>query len=200
MGVHRLALGFPQAGCAALPDSRSLPFAMAVPDFQTLMLPVLQVFSDGAEHTSREVRERVAAAMHLSEADLEEMLPSGTQPSFHNRVHWALWYLQKCGLAQRSRRGVHRITDRGRQVLAGSPARIDLRLLSQFSEYGQIQRRGNVDDGDTAAPATSEPLATPSLETPDAVLERAWLEHRGAVEEDLLQRLLGVSPDDSKPS
>ena len=89
---------------------------MAVPDFQTLMLPVLQVFADSAEHMSREVRDRVAEVMDLTETDLEELLPSGTQPAFHNRVHWALWYLQKCGLTQRPRRGVHRITDRGRQV------------------------------------------------------------------------------------
>src|SRR6266496_4062275 len=103
-----------------------------VPDFQTLMLPVLEVFSDGAEHTSRDVRDRVAAKLKLSGTDLTELLPSGTQPAFNNRVHWALWYLQRCKVTERIRRGVQRITDRGRQVLTKKPTRVDLRFLSQF--------------------------------------------------------------------
>src|ERR1700733_13866222 len=99
---------------------------MPVPDFQTLMLPALEVFADGEEHTGREVRERVADTLHISDADREELLPGGTQPMLQNRIHWALWYLARCGLTQRPRRGVQRITDRGRQVLAKKPTRVDL--------------------------------------------------------------------------
>jgi len=169
---------------------------MGVPDFQTLMLPALEVFADGAEHTSREVRDRLAEVFHLSDADLEELLPSGTQPAFQNRIHWALWYLQKCGLTQRLRRGVQRITDRGRQVLAKKPARVDLKLLSQFPEYRTIHRKGSTAQDGSAepdVPATGS-VAAATLETPDALLARAWGEHREALEDDLLQRLLAVSP------
>jgi len=170
---------------------------MAVPDFQTLMLPVLEAFADGSEHTSREVRDHVAKVIHLSDADLEELLPSGTQPAFDNRIHWALWYLQRCGLTQRLRRGVQRITERGRQVLAKKPSRVDLKLLAQFPEFKTLQRRGAGSSQGSSADVDASaagPVAAATLETPDALLARAWAEHREALEDDLLQRLLGVSP------
>lgn len=165
---------------------------MAVPDFQTLMLPALQVFADGAEHASEEVRRRVAASLRLPESDLEELLPSGTQPAFQNRIHWALWYLRRCGLLVSTRRGVQRITDRGRGVLAKKPARVDLKLLSQFPEYAAMRGGRGADAGER--PSEGDATIAATLETPDALLARAWKEHRKALEDDLLQRLLAVSP------
>ena len=134
--------------CRLLPSSEPRPressyppTTMAVPDFQTLMLPVLQVFADGAEHASEEVRRRVAASLRLPESDLEELLPSGTQPAFQNRIHWALWYLRRCGLLVSTRRGVQRITDRGRGVLAKKPARVDLQASLAVSGVRGDARR-----------------------------------------------------------
>lgn len=174
---------------------------MPVPDFQSLMLPVLQVFSDGGDHASREVRDRVAEKLHISDADLAELLPSGTQPAFHNRIHWALWYLQKCGLTERPRRGVHRITDRGREVLAKKPNRVDLRFLAQFPEFRSLNRKApksNESSSESEPTLDAEtvhvPIAASTLETPDALLARAYAEHREALEDDLLQRLLAVNP------
>jgi restriction system protein len=169
---------------------------MPVPDFQTLMLPVLEVFADGEDHTSREVRDRVAEKLRISDADLAELLPSGTQPAFHNRIHWALWYLQRCGLTQRPRRGVHRITERGCEVLTKKPARIDLKFLAQFPEFRALKKVRSSESSSESADA--DPLRVPiggaTLETPDALLARAYAEHREALEDDILERLLNVSP------
>ena len=78
---------------------------MSVPDFQTLMLPVLREFADGAEHATKDVRQRVAAQLHLTAEDIAEMVPSGTQTRLANRVAWAHIYLKRACLLASPRRG-----------------------------------------------------------------------------------------------
>lgn len=122
---------------------------MAVPDFQSFMLPLLKLASDGAEHTLTEAIDKLAQEFQLSNEDRTELLPSGRQPRLNNRVGWALTYLRKAGLLSNVRRGSFQLTDRGRQVLADGPPRIDLKFLqSRFSEIAEF--RGEEDD----APAT----------------------------------------------
>src|SRR6266404_5192704 len=84
--------------------------SMAVPDFQTLMLPVLKLFAGGKEKNHSEVRTPIAAEFGLSEADLATLLPSGRQSTFANRVSWALGYLKQARLLESVRRGVYRVT------------------------------------------------------------------------------------------
>ena len=162
---------------------------MSIPDFQSLMLPVLRVFADGDERSSEDVRTIIAKELKLTPTDLEELLPSGKQPLFHNRVHWALWYLQKAGLTERVRRGVHKIATRGRDILSTKPKRIDLQLLDQFPEIRELRKR---DRGE--ADEVEEPVAAANVETPEAMLERAYAMHRRAVEDDVVTRLHAVSP------
>jgi restriction system protein len=108
---------------------------MAVPDFQTLMLPVLKVFADGKERTPAEVRGPIAAEFQLSEADLATLLPSGRQSTFNNRVAWALGYLKQAQLLESPRRSVYRITARGEDALKASPSRIDIAYLDRYPEF-----------------------------------------------------------------
>src|SRR5687767_15025411 len=86
---------------------------MAVPDFQTLMLPVLRQLEAGGEQAPSDVRQQVSSTLNLTEADLSELLPSGRQTTFANRVAWALGYLKQAGLAESPKRGVYRVTERG---------------------------------------------------------------------------------------
>jgi restriction system protein len=109
---------------------------MAVPDFQSLMLPVLQMAADG-EISATELRERVAAELALTEDDLAEMLPKGGQTVFANRVAWANVYLQRAGLLRTIGRGLYLSTDAGRQALAEDPERIDLQFLSRYPSYAE---------------------------------------------------------------
>src|SRR6266545_751403 len=118
---------------------------MTVPDFQTLMLPLLKLAGDGQEHTLSEVVERLAQEFQLSDDDRKELLPSGRQPRFNNRVGWTTTYLKKAGLLRAVGRGRFELTDRGREVLARKPAAIDVNFLeSQFPETlsseGPVQR------------------------------------------------------------
>ena len=107
---------------------------MTIPDYQTVMLPLLKSASDGKEHSLREFIDALTDSFRLTDAERQELLPSGAQPVFNNRVSWARTYLNKAGLLTSPRRGFHRITDRGREVLATTPTKIDLAFLNQFRQ------------------------------------------------------------------
>lgn len=163
---------------------------MPVPDYQTFMLPLLRAVADGAEHSVRDVRERLAAEFKLSPADHAEMLPSGKQSVFDNRVGWAKTYMEKAGLLETVRRGVYRITKTGKGVLAEKPAKIDKEFLKRFTpfqEFLALQREGS-DEQVTSAPETASPA------TPQEQLEAAYRSIRQKVESEVLQAVLNASP------
>jgi Mrr N-terminal domain/Protein of unknown function DUF262 len=117
---------------------------MAVPDFQSLMLPLLKLAGDGLQHTSAEAVERLAQEFQLSDDDRKELLPSGKQPRFNNRVGWTTTYLKKAGLLRAVGPGRFELTDRGRDVLASPPASIDVSFLeSRFPEMSEFRKAGS---------------------------------------------------------
>ncbi len=131
---------------------------MAIPDYQSLMLPVLSASLNG-ERRIGEVVESLAEQLGLTPEERAQLLPSGNQTIFANRVHWAKTYLGKAGLIEGTRRGYFKITSRGQQVMAAKPARVDNSFLSQFDEFKKFSR-----------PSTQETMdeqlaAGPELET-----------------------------------
>ena len=113
---------------------------MAIPDYQSLMLPVLSASFDGEKRIG-DVVESLADQLGLTPEERAQLLPSGTQTVFANRVHWAKTYLGKAGLIESTRRGYFKITPRGQQVIASKPTRIDNKFLSQFEEFEKFRRR-----------------------------------------------------------
>src|ERR1700680_3427055 len=143
---------------------------MAIPDYQTCMLHLLRLASDGAEHTLKDAVPALADIFHLTDAERTELLPSGQQAVFHNRVAWANTYLKKAGLLCAPRRGVFMIADRGKSVLAQNPPKIDLKLLEQFPEFLAFKAKSKtVTEGDHA-----QPTASVAIETPIESLESAY--------------------------
>jgi restriction system protein len=114
---------------------------VTIPDYQTLMRPLLALHEDGATLSQAQLRELLAEQFSLSEEELDELLPSGTQKTFHNRVRWATTYLFRAGLLDRPQRARTRITERGRQVLRANPERVDNSVLAQFPEYEEFRAR-----------------------------------------------------------
>jgi restriction system protein len=114
---------------------------MPVPDYQAFMLPLLQAVADGAEHNVRDVRDRLAAEFKLTTSDRTEMLPSGKQSVFDNRVGWAKTYIEKAGLIETVRRAVYRITKTGQGVLAERPGSIDKEYLKRFKAFQDVTVR-----------------------------------------------------------
>ena len=108
---------------------------MPVPDFQSLMLPTLTALSGSSDTSVAEVRQRVAAAEGLTPEEVQELLPSGRQPVFTNRVSWAIIHMERSGLVEKVQRGIYRLAANGEQLLAQSPTRIDVQLLRHYPAY-----------------------------------------------------------------
>ena len=112
---------------------------MAIPDYQTIMLPLLKYFKDKKEHHIRDAYEHIADLYNLSKEEIEELLPSGKQTIIYNRVGWARTYMKKAGLLQSTKRGYAKITDKGLQVLEQNPEKINDKFLEQFPEFIEFQ-------------------------------------------------------------
>lgn len=113
---------------------------MAIPDFQTLMLPLLRLCKDEKEHTNRGAIDHLSSVFDLSPEERKELLPSGRQAIFDNRIAWARAHLKMAGLIENTKRGVFRITKRGKDVLNQKPDQISIRFLMQFQEYSDKKK------------------------------------------------------------
>jgi restriction system protein len=160
---------------------------MAVPPFQEITLPLLQIARDGAVRSLADVREQLAVGFHLTEAERNELLPSGRQTRFANRVAWAKVYLEQAALLSSPKRGQLVITPRGLQVLNDPPARITIRFLEQFPEFATFRSRRQ-----SAVPAP--PADTDESETPEELLDAGYQRSRAGLAADLLQRVKGMPP------
>jgi restriction system protein len=163
-----------------------MTFGVTIPDYQSLMAPVLHVLADGQEHSTAQLRDTLAGQLHLTGEDLRATIPSGGL-LFANRVHWAVTYLYHAGLAARPRRGVVQITQRGRDVLAKHPDRIDLSVLSQFQEF--VEFRSPSERARRKAGVAGITETTPR-ETVSAAVEEA----NAAVAAEVLDRVRGREP------
>lgn len=161
---------------------------MAIPDFQTLLLPLLKFLSDGEEHSLQGAYDALASEFELSENERKELLPSGQQERFKNRVAWARTHLKKAGLLEATRRGHICITPRGRQVLNQNPTRIDIKYLSQFEEFRQFRSPRDSNDDEISTTA-DEPTVTP-----EEALEIAHKRLRDNLASELLQQIKSGSP------
>jgi len=122
---------------------------MAVPDYQSLMLPLLQFAArKGTETSTSEAAEALAKELGLTDEDLKEMLPSGIQSTFFNRVGWASTYMKKAGLLEATRRGFYQITDRGKDLLKKQPKIVNVKLLKQYPEFLEFQQLKGTRSGD----------------------------------------------------
>ena len=108
---------------------------MAIPDYQTIMLPLLKLSADQNEHQFRDIVEILAHEFELSQEERRVLLPSRTSFLFDNRVGWARLYLVRAGLLKKRERGFVRITERGLELLIQKPAKIDRKLLEQYPEF-----------------------------------------------------------------
>ncbi len=163
-----------------------------IPDYQTLMRPVLACAAAGEIRIGDAV-EQLAEKLGLTPDERAQLLPSGKQTMFANRVHWAKTYLVKAGLAEGTRRGYFRITPRGQAALADAAATINNAYLDQFKEFQDFKAKVNEADG--AAATTPEQASAPlSTETPDEALRKAHGAITGALAADLLDRVREATP------
>ncbi|WOS39843.1 MULTISPECIES: restriction endonuclease [Xanthomonas] len=170
---------------------------MAIPDFQTIMLPLLRLIADRKEHRLRDVVETLAEVFKLTEEERNELLPSGTAPLFNNRVGWANTYLKQAGLVQAPKRGYLTITAEGLQLLASNPASVGLETLLRYEAFKEFRsrRRENVGDQDPVkAGAVEESSDLVTLQTPEDQMASAYRALRERLELELLDQVKSASP------
>ena len=164
---------------------------MAIPDYQSIMLPLLRLAADGAVHKYRDAVESLAQHFDLSDRERRELLPSGKQPTFDNRVGWARTYMTKAGLLSSPKRGQFQITDRGNQVLAEKPDAISVAFLEQFPEFIEFR---NLRHEKTETPKATTTASQSDDSTPEETLEGAYQSLRSDLISDVLVTVRGCSP------
>ncbi|MBP2316930.1 restriction endonuclease [Azospirillum soli] len=166
---------------------------MTIPDFQTVMLPVLRAAADG-EVRIADVIERVASEFALTPEERGQLLPSGRQTTIANRVHWAKFNLGKAGLLETPRRAHFRLTDRGREVLAAPPERIDIKFLNRFPDFQRFREAEAEAATEAGTSQASSASQGDTVLTPDEVMRGAHRQLEAALADDLLQRIRAGSP------
>lgn len=164
---------------------------MEIPDYQSTMLPLLRATEDGKEHSLRETIEFLANEFNLTDEERKELLPSGQQAIFDNRVGWACTYMKKAGLLESTRRGYFLITERGREVLKRNPKVINDRFLTQFPEFLEFQTRKSKK---STSNKNDKKLDIVESNTPAEIIESAYQSLRNSIASDLLDTVRSCSP------
>jgi restriction system protein len=167
---------------------------MSIPGFQDFMLPLMQIAADGQEHIFSETMETLATRMGISAEDQEEMLPSGTQTRYYNRFIWAIVYLSKSQLLEKTGRGRFKISQRGIEVLQKNPVRIDINFLDQFPEYRAFKTKRAVKARETRKTVSETILPGVEEVTPAEKLEEAYEDLRSTLADDLQRRMGDCTP------
>ncbi len=165
---------------------------MPIPDFQSIMLPLLKFCADGQEHTNRQAIDALSQEFGLTEDEQKQLLPSGQQCVFDNRVAWARAHMKMADLIENTRRGIFRITGQGKHVLGQSPSEINLRFLRQFPEYiaARDRHQENREEDETASACDEKESKTPAER-----LEEAYMTLRENLASELISQMKSSSPN-----
>jgi restriction system protein len=165
----------------------------AIPDYQTLMLPVLRLAAKGEQRVA-DVADRVADGFGLTVQERETMLPSGRQRVLNNRIHWAKFYMSKAGLISSPARGRFVATEDGRKLLATNPDQINVALLMKSSSFREFYKSETPPAPDSAEVGFDEKAPKPNAVTPEEQIETAYQTVQSALRADLLDRIAQNSP------
>jgi len=170
--------------------SASLETTMPIPDFQSLMHPLLEAHADGKEHLNRDLVALLANQFGLTEDERRQMLPSGGARLFDNRIGWAKSHIMQAGFLMSPRRAISVVTERGREALRHHPERIDLRVLNGVDDYREFRNRRKIPDEKEITE-----LEVEDSQTPEELLENAYLQVRRRIESELLAQIMSSPPE-----
>jgi len=159
-----------------------------IPDYQSIMLPLLEFIADGKEYKMRNVTDELAIKFGVTEEEQKELLPSGVAPVFYNRTAWAKTYLKKAGLIDSPKQGIVIISERGLEVLKKKPSFINVKFLKQFSEFIEFQTVKREDEGEI------ESMEGQNIQTPEELLETAYQKIRKSLASELINKVIELSP------
>lgn len=165
---------------------------MAMPDFQSIFLPLLEYSGDGRDHTNKEAVRALAETCNLSKEELAKLLPSGKQLMFTNRVLWAKTYLSKAGLLSSPSRGVLRITERGREVLNNPPDKLNVKYLKKYEEFYEFHTYNPKSKSESTDGTDNQ--SEVEDKTPEELLSIGYSDIRRTLISDLLESIKQMSP------
>lgn len=168
---------------------------MAIPDFQSLMRPVLALHADGQPWSVSEVRDQVAPVVGVTAEDRRVMIPSGTAPLYSNRVAWAVTHMAQAGLLTRPARGITQITERGRRALRDHPERVDMSVLNGFAEYLEFRNRTRPRKPEPSPQTHNTAHADSTSLTPREAISEVIETAHSAVAAEVLARILTQPPE-----
>lgn len=157
-----------------------------IPDFQTIMLPLLKAFQNGKEKTSKELREEMVSHFNISEDEQKEKIPSGKQPLYYNRVAWAIAYLKMADLISSPARAVYTITEEGKKVLENPPEKITINFLKQFDSFSKNRNP----EKDTELDDNKQIVE----KTPDELIEIGYKQVKNELSLQILNQIKDCSP------
>lgn len=160
---------------------------MAIPDYETVMLPLLEFLHDGQIKSIDDATKFMADRFSLTEDERKERIPSGKSTYIKNRTGWARTYLKKAGLLTSPKRGFVQITDRGKEAVTAGLEKIDNKYLEQFSEFIEFKKKSNKKE--------EQQLPTAGKETPEETIESSYQELRTQLADELLDQVRSCSPD-----
>lgn len=161
-----------------------------IPDFQTLMLPLLKVISDGKEYTMRLIEDILAEQFNITKEERSELLPSGTDNIFKNRVGWSKTYMKKAGLINSFKRSCVTISERGQEIINSNPLEINIKFLKQFPEFLEFQIPKKKETVEIDLEIGEET----KLQNPEELIELGYVKIRQSLEQDLLTKLKTIDP------
>jgi restriction system protein len=159
-----------------------------IPDFQTIMLPFLNLIADGIEHSTTEINDKLGRYFNLTQEELNQYLPSGSQKTFPNRVAWTKSHLKMAGLIENTKRSYFRITETGKKILENNPTEINLKFLKTIPAY--LERSGRTIEDDLIPGIDSTQLVS----TPEEILENSYLKIRKNLSQELLSKIKSCNP------
>ena len=162
---------------------------MPIPDYQTVMLPLLQLTADQKEHSMQDATDTLAVQFELSEKEIMQLLPSARKRIFYDRVGWALTYLKKAGAITAPRRGRFEISQRGLDILKDPPDRISVSFLERFAEFVEFRTRKSDADPDEVTHVSDQ-----GIQTPEEAIEVAYQNLRQNLADEILRTIKSCSP------
>ncbi|MBL9218959.1 MAG: restriction endonuclease [Opitutaceae bacterium] len=164
---------------------------MPIPDYETIKLPALGLLADGVARPIRVLCDELAKTFHITPEERAELLPSGTQQRWNNRVNWACYDLYKANILQRPKKGVYQITDSGRKILGENPASLNRVYLRKFPHFLEWDKGSSKPAADKKA---ASELRDISSQTANERLDAAFEEMHAALKEDLLEQIRKIDP------
>jgi restriction system protein len=162
-----------------------------MPSLESFMLPFLQILGDGNEHSRKEMRDLLSKHFNLAESEKNEAFTSG-KSILSNRVGWTRTYLKMAGLIEYPKRGIFKITNKGKDILIQNPDKIDIRFLKQFPEFCDFLKGNKKDDDISSKPLID--ISIPESYTPEEIIEESFHRIRQSLEQEILSKLKSVNP------